>query len=800
MPRHPRLVRPLALGLTALSLTLSLPAADVLAYQPRVAPVIKPRAAFFSPAEVRLLDGPLATSRDAAARNILKLDIDRLLAPFVLTSGGEPKHSPYLGWETAYLPGVGLSFYLSGISRMYAATGDKAYGDRIDAILDQLAVCQTRTDGYLLGTSGGLNIFRRLEQEGFYPGFRFWGKGEATPYYAMEKLMSGLRDVYRITGKTKALEIETALGNWVARHMAFLSDDELQKIMTVEWGGMNWVLADLYADTGDRRFLLLSRRWQDNITMQPSIRGEAVLEGKHANTQFPKFSGLAARYPFSGDKDDLTGARFFWDSVVHHHSYATGGNSENEHFWKRDTVANRLSPYTEENCNMYNMLRMTRLLAEIEPRAEYADYLERALFNHILAAQNTASGEVCYFLPLMPGAERVYQPLEYFSCCTASALDSYTRHAEYLYARTAEALYVNLFAASEVNWAEKGVRLRQETRFPDVPATKLIVDCPQPTAFELRLRDPYWAQGGVRLELNGQVLAATPTDGYFRLRRTWAKGDTLDVTFPMPLRLERAPDDENLVALFRGPIILAGEFTREQGDRLTAHRDVPGLVTAGRAIDTWLKPVDGESLVFTTNATRPEPVRLSPLFRRVTGNFGVYWRLTTDEALHAQAKSRQDAAAALERATVDRVVVGDVASERSHGLFGESQLGEGNKGILMTTKWRDTRTAFGYTLAVDGAAPMALHVTFMGRAAWEFWNCHIMVDDVPVETLRRGWDATYPAHPWTAAYPIPADVTAGKQSVKVTFVSKREMIRSERSPDVPRLMEVRTLRAADAAR
>jgi DUF1680 family protein len=275
------------------------------AAQGAAAPVVPPRAGSFSPAEVRLLDGPFKRSRDATARYLLSLDVDRLLAPYLTESGLKAKAPAYAGWETSVLPGVGLGFYLSAISYLASGTGDKEFTRRLNYILDELERCQQATGGYLLGTRNGRAIFARIEKEGKFKGFAPWGDGCAEPYYALEKIFSGLRDAYRIAGLRQALQIEVRLGDWLDRHMSHLSDAWMADLMVEEFGGLNWVLSDLYADAGDARFMALSRRWQDQKVFAGPAAGKDDLAGKHANTQIPKFSGLAARYPFSGDPADL---------------------------------------------------------------------------------------------------------------------------------------------------------------------------------------------------------------------------------------------------------------------------------------------------------------------------------------------------------------------------------------------------------------------------------------------------------------------------------------------------------------
>ncbi len=379
-------------------------------YVPKVKQLVPQKAWSFNIGEVKLLDGPFKESQDAEAKYLLSLDLDRLLSPFLTESGLTPKATAYPGWETRSLPGVALSFYLSGASRLYKLTGDEIYEKNLKYLLSGLSECQAKNDGYLLGSRTGKQVFKKLETDGYYPEFSNWGEGHGEPYYVLEKLFSGLIDAYRICNNQDALRIATNLADWLEKHMSHITDTELQQIMDEEYGGMNWVLSDMYVITGNEKYLAMSKRWEDDHVTMPIKKGIDVLTGIHANTQFPKMSGLASRYPYTADPADLKGATFFWDRVVGHRTYVTGGNSESEYFWPPDTLSNKVTTFTEENCNVYNMLKLTSLLYKIEPKAEYADFMERALFNHILSAQNPADGRICYHLAPYARSRKILPP------------------------------------------------------------------------------------------------------------------------------------------------------------------------------------------------------------------------------------------------------------------------------------------------------------------------------------------------------------------------------------------------------
>jgi len=746
-----------------------------LAGERAVNPVVPAKAVPFSPADVRLLDGPFKLSRDAEARYLLSLNVDRLLAPYRIEAGLKLKAPQYPGWETISLPGVALGFYLSGISHLAANTEgweSNEFRRRLDYILDELETCQKATGGYLLGTRNGRAIFARVEKEGNFNGFDGWDHGCAEPYYALEKIFSGLRDAYRIAGLPKALQIEIRLGDWLDEHMSHLNDAQMADLMTVEFGGMNWVLSDLYADTGDARYMALSRRWQDKKAFDGPAAGKDDLAGKHANTQFPKFSGLAARYPFSGDPADLKTAAFFWESVVRHHSYVTGGNSEAEHFGQPNQLNDHLSQYTEENCNEYNMLRLTQLLLNIEPKPEYAEYMERTLFNHILSAQDVHDGRVCYFLPLKSGASRAPESLyDDFSCCVCSGFDSYSRLSDYIYSLSAEGLYVKLFAASEVIWKEKGLVLRQETKFPDEDSASFRLTLRQPAWFSLYLRYPAWATDGITVQVNGAAQNVTAEPGeFFALDREWRDGDTVVFKAPLALRYETMPDNQNRVALFAGPILLAGDLGPVANPASEDPSYIPLLVPDGKPVSQWLQTT-GAPLTFKTTVAQPREIVLQPFFRLQDCSYAVYWDRVTPAGWDAHVndvKKLRVQAQQMEARTVDKVTVGDLASETAHQLEGEgnSITGRGNRGLAMHVSWRQARTgqSIAYRMKVPRDGPVTI-------------RCHYFVviyEDSDLDIQVDGASIAHEKGPvfldeMAVEYPVPPEITKGKDEIRVVI-------------------------------
>jgi len=743
--------------------------------EPAAKPVVAPQAAPFSPADVRLLDGPLKQSRDAAAKYLLSLDVDRLLAPYFIEAGLSSKAQPYGGWETKLLPGVGLGFYLSGISCLAVSTDEPEFGRRLDYILDQLAVCQQAAGGYLLGTRDGRAIFARIEKEGKFPGFAFWGNGSAEPYYALEKLFSGLRDAFRNAGRTKALQLEVALGDWLDRHMSHLSDAQLADLMTIEFGGMNWVMSDLYADTGDARYLALSHRWQDKKVFAGLAAGIDDLAGKHANTQFPKFSGLAARYPFSGDPADLKTAAFFWESVVRHHSFATGGNSEGEHFVEPDRMTDQLTQRNEENCNEYNMLRLTQLLFNIAPKAEHAEYMERVMFNHILAAQDVRDGRICYFLPLKSGASRYMHDLyNSFACCVCSGFDSYSRNSIYIYSHSADALFVNLFAASKVNWKERGLTVTQSTKFPDEDTVNFRIQLIQPSRFALRLRHPAWAVAGITVRVNGVAQpVSVPRGEFLSLEREWRDGDTVTFQAPFVLRYEAMPDNPDRLALFCGPIVLAGDLGPMADPASEDPAYLPRLVPDDKPVGQWLQST-GASLMFQTSVARPRTITLLPLFRLHDRNYIVYWDKVNAAGWDTHAagiERKRGEARQFDARTFDKVDVSDPVSEQAHQMAGDSDTEHGFGGLMMHRIWRRPKanSTLSYTMRIPRDQPVVLHCLYTPQKPSGNVGFQVEVDGTVVGREGKLQGSPVPSTLIPVDYGVPAELTRGKDGIRVTI-------------------------------
>ena len=469
--------------------------------QPAPAAAVRP-VATFPLSQMRLLDGPFKRSEALNLAYVHALEVDRLLAPFRTDAGLTPKAEPYPNWESTGLQGHTAGHYLTALAQAWASTGDAEAKRRLDVMVSELAECQRANgNGYVGAVPKSRELWAGVAA-GTLKVERFGLNDAWVPWYNLHKLFAGLRDAYLIGGNAQAREVLVALADWCATLVSKLSDDQVQQMLGAEHGGMNEVLADVFALTGDRKYLDLAQRFSHRALLEPLTRRDDPLTGLHANTQIPKVVGYGRIAELGGDPAGREAAAFFWDTVVNRRTVAFGGNSVREHFNAADDFAPMLeSREGPETCNTYNMLRLTELLFRGKPLAEYADYYERSLFNHILSTQHPEHGGYVYFTPIRPRHYRVYsQPKECFWCCVGTGMENHGKYGQFIYAHRGDELFVNLFVASELKWPERGLTLRQETTFPDEPRTRLRLTLAQPRQFAVHVRHPAWvAEGAFRV-------------------------------------------------------------------------------------------------------------------------------------------------------------------------------------------------------------------------------------------------------------------------------------------------------------
>jgi len=726
---------------------------------------------------VRLTGGPLKQAQDLDADYLLKLEPDRMMAYYRKRAGLEPKAEGYAGWDGdgKNLTGHIAGHYLSAVSLMYAATGDQRFKERADYIVREMKEVQDKHgDGYLGALANGKEQFIEVSK-GVIRSASFDLNGLWSPWYVLHKTYAGLRDAYRYTGSRAALEVEIKFAAWAEGILSKLDDAQLQKMLNTEFGGMNEVMADLYADTSDKRWLDLSHRFDHRAVLEPLARGQNILPGLHGNTQVPKIQGHLARYIYTGDKIDGDAARFFWDSVVNHHSFATGGHGKEEYFGPPDMLSDRIDGRTAETCNVYNMIKMTRRLFALQPDIKYAEFHERALFNHILASIDSADGRTCYMVPVGRGVQHEYQRMfQSFTCCVGSGMESHALHGDGLYYESGDKLWVNLYAPSTARWEAAGVDLTMETDFPEGESASLKFTLKAPKQFILALRRPSWAGDGFTVKVNGQaVKAPTKPGSYIEVKRRWKSGDTVAVTLPKTLRLEPTPDNARVAAIMWGPLALAGDLGPERergGGRAGQSVNIPALVAAERPLTDWLKPVSGKPGNFRSDGVgREQDVELTPFYRLHRRLYSVYWDLFKPaewDKKAAELVAERERRRKREAATVSFTQPGETQSERDFNQQGEEtapRVIEGRRG-------RGAKKWFSFDMPVDAARPMALIITYPGEEQ-QTRTLEVLVDGsrVGAQTIERHRPGSPTKSFFDVEYAIPADLTRGKQKVTVRF-------------------------------
>jgi len=612
---------------------LPLAAAD----EPRTAikDAAESKATPFPLKQVRLLEGPFQEAMEANRAYLHSLEPERLLHTFRLNAGLKSTAQPLGGWERpeCEVRGHFMGHYLTACAQMYAGAGDQALKSTGIMLVEGLAGCQKKNGGGYI-SAFPTEFFDRLKAS----------KNVWAPWYTIHKILAGLLDMYTLCGEGLALEVAEGMAGWTRQWADPIDDEHMARILQTEFGGMMDVLFNLYGVTGNQAWADLARRFDHHRVFDPLAAGRDELKGLHVNTQIPKMIGAARGYELTGDERLKRIASFFWETVTQHRAYCTGGTSNFE-AWRTepDKLASELSHESQECCCTYNLLKLTRRLFSWSADARYADYYERALFNGILGTLNPEDGLTMYYVPLAPGYWKFFaSPNDSFWCCTGTGVESFSKLADSIYFRDAGGLWVNLFIASELDWKERGMRVRQETDFPDREKTALVFETEKPQRLALRVRVPYWVQAGFGVKVNGEAQPGAARPGsYFTVERTWKNGDRVDVALPMNLRPHPMPDDDALEAVMYGPLVLAGELGAEGLTAEMMHADpakptvnaLEGKPVAGPEFRVpskdpaaWLKPVTGHPLTFRTEG-QAKDVTFSPFSRLFGQRYGIYWRV-----------------------------------------------------------------------------------------------------------------------------------------------------------------------------
>ncbi len=746
--------------------------------------------------DVTLLDGPLKKARDLNINTLLKYDCDRLLAPYLKEAGLTPKGKSYPNWDG--LDGHVGGHYLTAMA-INAATGDKECQKRMEYFISELQACADANaknhpewgKGYVGGVPGSDRIWGNFKKGNFGPYYGAW-----VPFYNIHKMYAGLRDAWVYCGNEQAKQLFLGFCDWAIDLTAGLTDAQVERALDTEHGGMNEVLADAYAITGEQKYLDVARRFSHRRLLNPLMQRRDILDNMHANTQVPKVIGFERIAELGGDEAYHTAGAYFWDIVTGERTLAFGGNSRREHFPSKEACQDFVQDIDgPESCNTNNMMKLTEDLHRRNPEARFADYYEVAMFNHILSTQHPEHGGYVYFTSARPRHYRNYSaPNEAMWCCVGTGMENHGKYGQFVYTHHANALYVNLFVASELNWKEKGLKLRQETQFPYAESSRITItqspNTKQP--IPIMVRYPGWVKPGqFSVKVNGKpVSIVTGPASYVTIDRQWKKGDVVDIQFPMHNSVKYLPNMPQYIALMHGPIMLAMKTGTEDLAMLIADDSRFGQLAVGKklpidqapilvnkdveSIANQLQPIAGKPLHFNLTTKMVNEIRneLMPFFELHDSRYMMYWLALSEDSykdyLTNLAKQEQERQA-LEARTTDKVQPGEQQPESDHFMETDNST-VGNTNDVF---FRDARDGhyFSYLMQTGGKTDLSLRLKYWGVGDWKNPEFDIFVDDALVTTVNLVGKYRTSQFKFEE-YPIPAELLKGKKQVRVKFVAK----------------------------
>lgn len=714
---------------------------------------------------------------------LLSFDTNRLLCGFrenaKLNTYGAKR---YAGWENTLIAGHTIGHYLSACAQAYQSPAltdsqrEKLNGI-LDALLSGMQECQRNSkgkQGFLW--AGQVKNANNVEMQ-----FDNIQQGKAgiieeawVPWYTMHKLIQGLVDVYNFTGKSTAKDIASGLGDWTYNRCKTWNQQTHNTVLSIEYGGMNDCLYQLYAITGKDDHAAAAHYFDETALHERVLSGgQNVLDNRHANTTIPKFIGALRRYQVlngrtvGGETVDATRylqyAEAFWDMVVTHHTYITGGNSEWEHFGKDDILDAERTNCNCETCNSYNMLKLSRELYKITGDKKYMDFYEGTYYNSILSSQNPETGMTTYFQPMATGYFKVYSsPYDSFWCCTGSGMESFTKLGDTIYMHSDSAIYVNMYQSSEITWAEKGITLKQESSFPESDTAVFTVS----GSTDLRLRIPQWKAGSMTVSVNGKNYAYETVDGYAAVNGL-SSGDKVTVKIPMEITAYPLPDNKAVYGFKYGPIVLSAELGKENmqtgstgmwvtipKEQIVASQNIT-LSKQGQSVPAFMAEInehftkDENSLRFTLNDTNTK-LTFTPHYRQYQQRYGIYWKFLSNGTVIDERAPRA------KFVVTDTVQpgYGQYENDNLHNMVDLNTVGVTNDS---TYRYAEDGGYFTYQMEVDPDAVFSeLSVRF--RHADNGKSIRVRVGDTVLFAETLAHTGTSPAY--DVCLPIPPDVFA----------------------------------------
>jgi uncharacterized protein len=745
----------------------------------------------FPLSDVTLLDGPFRHARDLNIETLLKYDVDRLLAGYRKEAGLPEKAKSYPNWEG--LDGHVGGHYLSALAMNYASTKNVECRRRMEYMIAELRACQVANAknnpdwgvGYVGAVPNSKSIWSTLEKGDFAAFRSAW-----VPWYNIHKMYAGLRDAWAYAGDEDAKAIFLHFCDWAINITAALTEAQMQSMLDTEQGGMNEVFADAYQMSGNEKYLATAKRFSHKALLDPMSEGRDNLDNKHANTQVPKAVGFERIAEVSNDAKYARAGAFFWQTVTTNRSLAFGGNSRREFFPSVSASIDFINDVEgPESCNSYNMLKLSEDLFRETQSAKYIDYYERTLYNHILSTQHPVNGGYVYFTPARPRHYRVYSsPNEGMWCCVGSGMENHGKYNELIYTHSNDSLFLNLFVASELNWKERGIKLKQQTQFPFEEQTKFIVTQGS-SRFKLLVRYPFWVNDkALRILVNGKAMSYTNhPSSYVVIDRMWKKGDVVQVTLPMHNTIEHLPNVPEYIAIMHGPILLGARTGTEDLKGLVADDGRWAHIASGKKLPidkapiiiednipslvNKLKPVEGKPLTYTASEIRlvnPIDVVFEPFFKIHDARYMMYWMALSNKAYRSYVDSiaaLEEERGALQKRTIDFVAPGEQQPEVDHSM----QRQNSNTGNYLDEFWREARSGgfFSYKLSTNKEMGLSLIVRYWGAETGNRkFDIYVNDEKLVTEDLSGKWNQRKFEE---VEYSIPDAMVKDKETIIVKF-------------------------------
>lgn len=743
--------------------------------------------------DIRLKPSIFLTALNTNTKYLLSLSADRFLHNFHKSAGLPPKGDCYGGWEACGIAGHSIGHYISALALMFASTGNETMRDRIRYIVQEFALCQNaHGDGYVGGTTverdgevmDGKIIFEELRAGDVRTG-GFDINGGWVPLYTWHKVHAALIDAVKLADIAEAKPVLMALSVYLADILDDLNEEQMQKLLASEFGGLNESYADLYAMTGETRWLDLAKRLHHDVVLDPLMARDNPLPGLHANTQIPKIIGMARLYALSGEEQYAQGAKHFLTLVRDHYSYVIGGNSDREHFGQPDQLSQFITDRTCEACNSYNMMKLAKHVYSWSGDASLFDYYERMHLNHIMAHQHPGHGGFVYFMPLSSGSKRIYsEPEDSFWCCVGSGMESHSKHAEAAYWQSTDGLFVNLYMPSQFTWQDGGMEIEVQTKYPmdDVINFTLttVTKANAGQSTDLHFRLPSWIKNehDAKLSINGQDTKITTANGYIKLNKDWKSGDQINLHLPMALHVETMTDDASITAFLHGPLVLGANL----GPAATPYDALaPALVGANQQGGTQqLAKPSPTFATYVLPSTKPAPVTLSPFFNQYDNRSAVYfetfsarqWSEQSAQFIAEQKRLKQ-----LAKRTIDVMHLGEMQPERDHDFrFNHADMlafggKTGRQAWWGVGNWMAFDLSLGRPSMGENQAQndrFILDVLYWGEEINKTFDLHINGQHLHHETRNSP-----PVKKFVnVQYDLPISMTKGRSTIEVKFTTK----------------------------